>query len=325
MLKVVGLFFILFIGVGAMAQFDTNYVYLTKDKFSLYPLAESAVSTFFYDYYDANNNVTSIEYHTRQYNSIGIGASFYRFGFSLTFELPYTNIPELKEHNAFNFKGGYSYRRFFAELRIKKYSGVEETIEYPGNNGAVVNIRKDITITEYGGNMYFFLCKKFNFDANYKNYNLQKKSAISPFINVGIGNYSINGDFLLSDSSSQINQTIMTEIGSLSLHIIPSFAATVVYRGFYFANMLGLGIGLNKNTIKYNDQNKYLYGVMPVFEWNSTIGYSTKSYFVSLILSMESNRAKYNNSYLGTVYTLWSIKLGKKINIKYLGKIGPYL
>jgi len=319
------LFFYLLISINIFAQFDTNYVYLTKDKFAVYPLGESAMSSFFFDNTNADGTVTSVNYHTRRFNSIGFGASFYRIGLSFSFEIPYTDIPELKKHSAFNFKGGYSYRKFYAELRMQSFSGVEEVIFDPNLNTSISKIRTDIKINQYGGNIYYFTARKFNYDANFKNYNIQKKSAFSPFVNVGINYYNIKGDFLLTDTVETNSESYVTRLGTISFRVSPSIAGTVVYKGFYFANMVGLGVGFTKNLLGFNKQERDYYGFMPVFEMNSTIGYANSNFFVSIVYSIESVRVKYDNSYLGTVNSLWSIKLGKKFDIKYLGKIGKYL
>ena len=313
------------IGFSAYSQFDSNYVFLTKDKFTVYPLFESSISDFYYDYNHKNGDITSLSYDTRQYNSLGFGASFYRFGFSLTLELPRSSIPQLQNLKAFAFKGGYSYRRFFGELRIKTFSGVEEKIVYPDYNIQVYKIRKDIKINQYGGHIYYFFSKKYNFDASFKNYNIQRKSAISPFINAGINYYNINGDFLLSDSLSFNVEDIITDINNTSFRIIPSFAATGVYKCFYIAAMVGAGIGFNRNNVELNNHHSIVYGIMPLFEFNSSVGYNSENFFASFVFTIETDRLEYNNSYLGTIHTMWNIKIGKKINIKHLGKIGPYL
>ncbi|RLD40270.1 MAG: hypothetical protein DRI86_15540, partial [Bacteroidetes bacterium] len=62
------------------AQFDTNYVHKTKNQFMVYPLLESANTTMYYDYINADNSKTSLTYTSRDFNSIGFGASFYRLG-----------------------------------------------------------------------------------------------------------------------------------------------------------------------------------------------------------------------------------------------------
>ena len=323
--KIYLLSFYLLISINIFAQFDTNYVFLTKDKFALYPMGESSVSTFFFDETTPDGSISSVDYHSRRFSSVGFGASFYRIGLSFSFELPITDIPELKKHKAFNFKGGYSYHKFYAELRLQTYSGVKEEITDPGIDTSISKIRTDINIVQYGGNVYYFTSHKFNYDANFKNYNLQKKSAISPFINMGVNYYRIKGDFLLTDTMPDNSESYVTQLSNISVRLIPSLAGTVVYKGFYFAAMAGLGLGFNKNYLGYNKLEEDFYGFMPVVEINTTAGYANKSFFVSLVYSIESVRVKYGKSYLGTVNSLWNLKIGKKINIKYLGKVGKYL
>ncbi len=311
----------------AYGQFDTNYVYLTKKYFSVSPLMESAATSLNYDYFHNNSeDVTSLYYDTRNFNSVGIGASFYRFGFSLALEVPMTNIPQLKKQKAFSFKGGYSYRKFFAELRLRRYFGVVETIVYSDlEDDEASKIRKDIAISQYAGSIYYFFSKKFNFDANYKNYNIQKKSAISPFINVGTSAYQLKGNYLLSDSISFNQVSYLKSISNSSFRIIPGMAFSYVFRKFYLASMISYGVAFNKNRLKYNDNEILNYGYMPAFEYNASLGYSSNSFFASVSIFIESDNIKVKKSSLGFVNYLWSIKVGKKIDFKYLGKIGKYL
>ncbi len=317
---------LLFIALNVFSQFDTNYVFLTKNKFSVYPLFESSTSYFYYDFTNKNNDKQYfLSYRPRTYNSLGIGASFYRFGFSLTFELPNNSEPELNKYKAFSFKGGYSYKRFFGELRIRNYNGVIENVTYYNSIVDVRKVRKDIKITQYGANLYFFTSKKYNFDANFKNYNIQKKSAISPFVNIGPNFYSIKGDYLLSDSLGTNNNKIVTEIRSSSVRILPGIAFSIVYRSFYFSTLASFGVGFNKNLLRFNDNTDSKYSAMPVLEAGSSIGYSNEDFFITAMISLESDRYEHDNSYMGSAHVLYNIKVGKKFNIKYLGKIGKYL
>ena len=305
------------------AQWDTNYVHKTKNQFMIYPLLESANTTMYYDYVNADNSTTSLTYTSRDFNSIGFGASFYRLGFSLSFELPATNIPELKNHKAFNFKGGYSYRKLYGEIKIRNYNGVEEHIVKSDSNYAATKIRLDIKMRQYGAQIYYFFAKKYNYDANFKNYNIQKKSAVSPYVNIGTNYYYTTGDYLLTDSSE--NFAFITKFQNYSLRLMPGFSFSLVYKHYYFAAMGGVGAALNRNTVHLAQNSNEYWSISPIYEFNAALGYSTTSWFVTLVLSYEFDNVNYGREHLAARHNLLSFKIGKRFNSKYLGKIGKYL
>jgi len=313
----------LIIVVSLDAQFDTSYVHKTKNQFMVYPLVEHANTTMFYDYVNKDNSTTSLSYTSRDFNSIGFGASFYRLGFSISFELPTTNIPELKDHRAFNFKGGYSYKKLYGEMKIRSYHGVEEKVDNSDTSNTISNIRLDIKMRQYGLQMYYFFSKKYNYDANFKNYNIQKKSAVSPYLNIGTNYYSTSGDYLLTSTTN--SQAIITKIENLSFRVLPGFSFSLVHRHMYIAAMGGIGAALNRNYISNNSNSTNFWGVTPIYEFSSAIGYSITSWFISLIFSYEYDSVSYENEHLGAFHKLISFKVGKRFDSKYLGKIGPYL
>ncbi len=289
----------------------------------VYPLFESANTTMYYDYVNADNSKTSITYTSRNFNSIGFGVSFYRLGFSLSFELPSTNIPELKNHKALNFKGGYSYRRLYGEMKIRRYNGVEEHIVNSDSNYSDTRIRLDIKMRQYGAQVYYFFSKKYNYDANFKNYNIQKKSAISPYLNIGTNYYYTTGNYLLTDSSSSF--AFITKFQNYSLRIMPGFSFSLVHKHLYIAAMGGVGAALNRNTVHLGQNSNEYWSVSPIYEFNAAAGYSTTSWFITLVLSYEFDNVNYKTENLAARHQLLSFKVGKRFNDKYLGKIGKYL
>ena len=305
------------------AQFDTNYVHKTKNQFMAFPLLESANTTMYYDLVNADKSNTSASYSSRNFNSIGFGASFYRLGFSFSFELPTTNIPELKGKKAFNFKGGYSYRKFYGELKIRSYNGVEEYQFGPDSNSTISKLRLDIKMRQYGVQVYYFFSKKYNYDANFKNYNIQKKSAISPYFNMGNNYYYTIGNNLFSDTATSYE--FLTKIQNYSLRFIPGFSFSIVYKHLYFSAMGGIGVAINRNIVDVDKENYKSWNLTSIYELNAAIGYSNPSYFITLVYSYEYDNVKIASKNIGAKHNLLSFKMGKRFNSKYLGKIGKYL
>ena len=310
----------------ANAQFDTSYVFLTRNYFALNTFVESASSELYYDYKNTSTgHSSSVSYTTRNYNSIGFGASFYRLGFSLSFELPSPFSPELSNQNALNFRGGYSYKRLYGELRIRNYRGLVEHIINADNSNETINVRRNFRIKQYGGQLYFFTSRKFNYDANFKNYNIQRKSAISPMLSLGTSYYNLIGNFVLTPLDNKFKNQVFSRFNNYSLRFLPGIAFTFIYKRLYIAATGGIGVASNLNDVYVNDKNEKYWSFTPVMEANATLGYSTKQFFTAFVFLIENDRVTYSNFNLGALHTLFSIKFGKKINIKYLGKLGKYL
>ncbi len=308
---------------GLRAQFDTNYVFKTKTKFAVYPLFEAANSEVYYHYKNANNN-TYFDYKSRAYVSVGVGASFYRLGFSLSFELPYSSISALKNQTAFNFKGGYSYRKLYGELIARIYKGMEENILYPNQNEYLTKIRKDVNYTQYGLGVYYFTADKFNYDANFKNYNVQKKSAISPTFYGGINYAALKGKLRISGTSTKQPQ-YMTKLEERSIRLLPGISFSIVYKNMYIAAMACGGISINRNHVELEETENNYWSNTPTLLANVICGYNSNNYFASVAISVDNGRSRYESLYFGGLHKLIQIKVGKKLNLNYLGKIGKYL
>jgi hypothetical protein len=275
-----------------------------------------------YDY-TSDIGVTHVNYSTRNYNSIGIGASFYRLGFSLSFELPYSDIDLLKNQKAFSFRGGYSYNKLYGDLRLRRYNGLEQrVIENVGDEKIV--IRKDMIFSQIGANLLYFTSSKFNYDANFKNYNRQIKSASTFIASGGYNRYDIDGALSFSDTINKPG-SVISNIQQNSFRILPGIAFSIVYKKFYIS-MLGLmGLSINNNIVELNKAiNKY-WNYTPNLEYSATIGYSSNSFFASIVYSIENDKSRIHGLYIGTRNNIISIKVGKKIDSKYLGKLAKYL
>jgi len=322
-MRVLGVLIIsLIFSINSLAQFDTNYVHLTRKKFALYPLYELSYSKIYYDFTN-KSGVSHVNYETRNYNSIGIGASFYRLGFSLSYELPFSDIPQLKEQRAFSFRGGYSFKKLYADFRARYYKGMSQSVT-AAYNLIAQSTRKNMLLKQIGINLMYFASSKFNFDANFKNYNLQKKSAITFVGSAGYNYYELNGKLNLIDTIYNEN-SLITRLNEHSMRILPGVAFSIVYKRFYIS-MLGLmGVSINNNNVVVNSSNNYYWNYTPAYESIVTIGYSNKDFFVSILYSIENDRSRIENLYLGTSHRILSVKVGKKIDNKYLGKLGKYL
>ncbi len=322
MSRVVFLFFFIILLQNSFAQFDTNYVFMTRSKFVVYPLYELSYSKINYDY-KTNSGITNVSYATRNYNSIGIGASFYRLGFSLSYQLPFSDIDSLENQSAFSFRGGYSYKRFYGDLRLRRYKGLEQKIiDVDGVES--VKIRKDMLFSQIGVNIIYFTSSKYSFDANFKNYNQQIKSAFTFVASAGYNIYNLDGNITVPKTTMVLN-SIITRVNQNSIRLLPGFAFSVVYKDFYMSIFGLFGVSFNKSRVEFNNTNSIYYNFTPDFEYIATIGYNSKDFFVSLNYSFENDYAKIKNLYVGTRNNTLSIKIGKKINSKYLGKLAKYL
>ena len=321
------LLFILF-GLSTSAQFDSSYVSLTKNKFSVYPLSELHSTQFKLnfnnDFKDLSDNV-SIRYKAQNGLYIGFGMSFYRLGIAISFKLPYTNIPDLKYSTAFSFAGGYSYRKFYGEFKTKHYQGLQkETIQYTDtddddNKSSVFDINHDIETKQSALNIYYFQSKKYNFDANFKNYNTQLKSAFSFVYAGGLSYFSLDGQLDLSGNNLN---SIKKNIQVRAVEFIPGIAFSLVNNNFYFSSIILLGAAYNYNIL---DFSSIRHNFSPATELRAVLGYNNKNFFGSLSANYDYDYILLRQNNLSIHNLMFNLKLGLKLNSKYLGKIGNYL
>jgi len=308
------------------AQFDTNYVHLTKNSFSAYPMAETAYMELRFSDLDVDNKIYSSTLTSRNTTSLGFGMSFYRVGFSLSFQLPITNVPELENSQAFSFAGGYSYHRFYGELRYRHYKGFQKSILIHDSLKGDVHIRKDIEMRQIGVALDYFFSKKYNFDASYKNYNVQKKSAATFLLIGGINRYDIFGKYLFSDSMRYASSIkFVREMDVWAFKLAPGGAFTLTYRGLYLSSLASLGVAYNNSNMFGDDNKVNVNSWAPAFEARAVIGYNSTKWFASLSLNIENDYFFYDKIDLSVANVYFNLKAGYKFNSKYLGKLGKYL
>jgi len=316
------IFLILFVS-SSFAQFDTSYVSLTKNRFSVYPISELHSTKFklnFNKEFSESYEDVTIRYRAQNGLYMGIGMSFYRIGLAISFKLPYTNIPDLKYSTAFSFAGGYSYRKFYGEFKTKHYQGLQqETIQFVDEDvSSTFKINHDIETKQYGFNLYYFKSNKYNFDANFKNYNTQLKSAFTIIYAGGLNYYSFNGQLDINSSSEQIDKNIEVR----TLKIIPGVAGSIVKNNFYFSSITLLGAAYNYNILDYS---KIRHNISPVVEFRAVLGYNNNNLFASLNANYDYDFMLLRHNNLSIHNLMFNLKVGIKLNSKYLGKLGKYL
>ena len=316
----------LFVVQASYSQFDSSYVHITQNKFSIYPLTELHASRYHIRFNEDLSKKDNIDanYNTQNSLYLGFGMSFFRFGFALSFKLPYSNITELKESKAFSFSGGYSYKRFYGELKLKHYEGLQqETINYAEDTTITrIDIKKDVETKQAGLMLYYIASDKYNFDANFKNYNSQKKSAISFITGGGYNYYSFSGKLDFVESSTSESLDFEESIQIYSLKIMPGIAGSLVYRNYYFSAFSLLGGAYNYNIL---DNSEIRHNIAPTFELRAVLGYNNKNFFCSVNINYDYDLILLRENQLGINNYMINLKLGIKLNSKYLGKVGKYL
>ena len=323
------LIFILFPSI-AKAQFDTTYVHLTKHKFSVAPL---------FEYYKSKMNVIKFAPDLEHLNEtsgksfsgksnlyLGIGVSFKRLGFSLSFKLPYTDIPELKESSSMSFIGGYSYRKFYAELNFISYDGfLEKTYSLDGDNPFEESkISLHNKYSQIGGELYYFSAKKYNYDANFKNYNIQKKSAISPVGLVGIKYYKLFSSADYTDTLTEVALNRTAQVYSARLGA--GLAGSLVYKERWYISAIGiLGYGINRNQISGGEHKDPTISTLPSAEVNVSMGYNYHKFFVTMVYVFNNDYIYFYDNKIAVNNHFISLRFGYRFNSKFLGKAEKYL
>ncbi len=313
----------------ASAQFDTNYVHITRRKFTITPIYEMYKSR-----YRINNvifdNDTAYKEVEQTYSSknnlyLGVGVSFYRIGFSISFLLPYSNIPELKNTKSFSFIGGYSAKKFYGEFRYRNYNGFEKDvyISTQDSDKAEYTISKNVHIQQMSGLIYYFSSKRYNYDANFKNYNIQKKSAITPLIVGGVNYIDIKGEFEIIDSSSIKN--VYRNINVLAFKTGAGIAGTIIYHKFYATVMSFIGASVNRNKISDNITTKNYTKIYPSLEIKTSTGYNSNRFIASFTFAYDNDLVYFKPTKIGINNFYIGFKLGYKFSYKYLGRASKYL
>jgi len=331
-LRIKNILFILFILSSTLgfSQFDSTYIHTNHESFSIYPIFEFYKTKYNLrlDAEDENGDplYEDVEksFHTKNSFHLGFGVSFKRFGFAFTFLLPYSNIPELKASKVFAFSGGYSYRKFYGEAKLKHYKGLqEENITYHGDSLDInTSIRENVTTKQISLMLYYMTSNKFNFDANYKNYNVQKKSAISFVFSGGVNYYSIDGELDFIEQKNRNLANIKKTVDVYSIKTMPGVTGVLVFRNFYFTSFFLLGPAYNYNLL---DKSEVRHNIFPSIEFRSALGYNSGNYFFSFTFNYDNDLIFLRENELGINNYMFNLKLGIKLNSKYLGKMGRYL
>ncbi len=323
-LTVIVLFFILV--RSAYSQFDSSYVHITKNRFSVYPLTEFYTSHYHLNINKSLNDLetTDASYYTQNNIYLGVGASFYRIGLALSFKLPYSNIPELKNSRAFSFAGGYSLKKFYGELKLKDYRGLQQENIIYENDTSKVNLilREGIEVKQVSAMCYYMSSGKYNFDANFKNYNYQKKSAISFVVAGGVNYYSFFGSLDLSGNKSTEKIGVQKNVEIYSVRLMPGLATSIVYNKFYLSIFSLAGASYNYNIL---DKRDVRHMVSPYLELRSALGYNNRNFFCSLSFNYDYDLVLLKENRLGINNYMLNFKIGIKLNNKYLGGLAPYL
>lgn len=328
--KLILLLTIVFSSNYVIAQFDTNYVYLTKDRFIVTPIFEFYKTTFKI-FENKNSDIkVSKDYVERSFSTknnlyLGFGLSFYRLGFSVSFLLPHSNIPELKKSKSISFVGGYSLKKLYGEVRLREYEAFQEqVITYKDDSiSSVLTINSDNDYFQLGGALYYFTADKFNYDANFKNYNIQKKSAISPLIFTNINYYKIRANLTLEDSTVKTPAIETAKI--ISAKFGGGLSAVYVYKSLYIALLGNVGVSFKDNQVSNNFFFDSSNSVHPYFEFKTSLGYNSNKYIAAFTFSYDNdfiylkpNKVGLNNFYM-------NFKIGYKFDSKYLGKAAKFL
>jgi len=322
-IKLILLIGIVLLSKLTFAQFDTNYVHLTKDRFVFTPIFEFyKTSIRVFEENETILNKSKVRKFSTQNNLyLGFGLSFYRFGFSLSFLLPHSNINGLEKTSSFSFVGGYTLKKLYGELRMRKYKGFQE--EITTHKGDSSSIKRNNEYTQIGGALYYFTANKFNYDAIFKNFNVQKKSAISPFLFTNINHYTINAEIGKNDSTYYDTQIQTAKIVSVKLGGGPS--AILVRHNFFIGALANVGASIKNKKISKEILQTSVNSLYPYFELKASLGYNSRNIIASFTYSYDNDYMNLNSTRIGINNYYMQFKIGYKFDSKYLGKAAKFL
>ncbi len=321
---------LLFVVFEGFAQFDTSFVHINKETFSVASITEFYTTSYHIKYNKTDDGNVSLpenvenSYHSQNSLYTGLSFSFKRLGFTLSFRLPYMDNKKLKDSKSFVFSGGYSFRRLYGELNVKRFDGLMKKTIYHQEDDIeeITDIREKLRVTHVEGMLYYFNSGRFNYDASFKNFHMQKKSAVSFSTGYGLAYHDFKGKMdvvkLISDSVGQTEKR--TQI--LSTKLLPGIGTVFVVEDFYLAVNTLLGLSLNYNLL---DSEKSKFTIFPNLMIKSAIGYNHKRFFVSLMFTYENDLIPLSYNDLSIRNYAFQIKLGYRISNRYLFKLERFL
>jgi len=278
--------------------------------------------------FDHLNGKFGKSYSARSNLYIGLGVSFKRLGFSLSFRLPYTDIPELKESTSLSFIGGYSYRKFYAELNFMSYEGFLEktftTDDFDPTEETKIALHSKYR--QIGGELYYFSSKKYNYDANFKNFNIQKKSAISPAGVMGLKYYNLLSSaesFDTLTSPKDISRNVKVYSAKMGIGL----AGTLVYNERWYLSIIGIfGYALNRNQITGGEVlPEPTIKALPSTEINVSMGYNYHKFYITMVYVFNNDLIYFYDNKIAINNHYASLRFGYRFNSKFLGKAEKYL
>lgn len=321
---------ILLLGISTYgySQLDTNYIFQSRKKFSVFPIFQLYKTSYDLQLKEQgrNESIESIEkkFYTKTNLYLGFGMSFYKIGFSLLFKLPYSNIPELQNTKAFAFAGGFAYSKTYSEIKYKHYKGLqEETLTKNRDSTTISNrIEENLETKQASLMVYYIASKKFRYNAAFKNYNIQKKSTAAFVFGGGINMYNLNGDLDLVDTISNSESFLAKNTRIYSIKLLPGATGILTYKRFFISLFALAGPVYNYYML---DDTETRHQFNSTIELRSALGYNNSKFFASISFNYDNDRVVLQKNNLDISNYMLNFKIGIKLNSKYLAKIGPYL
>lgn len=236
------------------------------------------------------NGTNKLYYRNNIQPSLGIGCNYRKIGLRLSYTLPINLLSkdDFGETKVLDIGLKVLIKQLYLDLDIRNYKGYAIQDAYHWNSAYDESrpnqYRSDINSRCIAINSRYFINKDFNYKAVMGKAGHYLKRAHTFYFRGSLSYFGINNNSnrpiipqIISDTADIYSAT---QIGSLDLTIIPSYAYVTRVKNWQFAGFAGLGAALQSKVFTTTDiQRGYLGGALRL-ELLFTVGYTKENYFI---------------------------------------------
>ncbi|WP_172826773.1 DUF4421 family protein [Flammeovirga sp. SJP92] len=226
---------------------------------------------------------------------VGLGVSFGNLGIRASIQTPISEYDEdlYGKSSVFRLRVDGFVKKWYLDAEYYRYTGFTDTnvaIYDSTWNRPQKLIRDDIITRSINLHAVRFSNKKFSYKAIFKQKEIQMKSAFTTYFKARYRseNYNAAAPFLPPLARNPESKFgTMSRLVMNDLTVLGGGAGALVWRGFYFGAMVGVGMGVQHQNYTLADQTGTRYAFLPALDTKASAGYNTQRMFITLSLNTE--------------------------------------
>lgn len=262
----------LFVRYNCYAQKDSLYIGKYDEKLSVRTFISQMFTVLTYE--DESNN--RVDYKPNSPLNIGLGFSYKRIGFNASYGVNLSSNKNKGKTKALELQYHYYGRKIMFDLFLHNYSGFY--IDEDNRKSDIYVHRPDIKLRQLGFfGQYVFNGDKFSYKAAFDQNEIQKLSAGSFQVGVGLYYNRIRADSTLSLNTSLQSQT---SIDNVQLGVSAGYAHTWIMKRFHIT--VAVALGCNFGVLDINHYKSNGLDVYPSFFPRFAAGYNAKKWSINV-------------------------------------------